>query len=250
MDKFIACKRITSITEPCIAPSDYVVVNVMSWHKKDTNFYELSPYYLKTDGSEEQNNLGGVIFENFWQGSKVYPYVVPNEVYPHFNLRSPQYLIWSWNKHQYHIDNNGNVLPSYYLWRNSIFDCPKAIRYPNTFHLRHSCRFTLLNRNDGTSEKLEYLEARKRIYCAEYMRLVRKTRIYQILLEMVRQDKKICIFEIDVPAKGKKGYYGSLVDDNNIFHATSLGIEKLLNDTSEPFGHGLCLAKALLEDCS
>ena len=53
---------------------------------------------------------------------------------------------------------------------------------------------------------------------------------------------------MDVPAKNKKGEYGKNCDKNNVYHMSIEKLELLLNDTSEAFGHGLCLAYSLLVD--
>src|SRR5437879_750169 len=72
-------------------------VQVLSWHKKDTEYYELSPYFLKTDGNEIIKNDGNVIFENFWQGSKVYDFIYDIEIYPHYSFKgNKKYLWWEW----------------------------------------------------------------------------------------------------------------------------------------------------------
>ena len=83
----IITSRITSIKENPKLFEGYDPVNVLSWHKSDTEYYELSPYHLRTDGKEEAHNSGDVIFENFWQGQKVYPWVYPIEVYCHPSKR-------------------------------------------------------------------------------------------------------------------------------------------------------------------
>lgn len=95
----IYTKRAKSLNESNTCDTgSYDKVNVFTWHKKDSPYYEMSPYYLKTDGSECITNPGNVIFENFWQGSKVYPVVYPIEIYPHFTHRGkPHMLMWKWN---------------------------------------------------------------------------------------------------------------------------------------------------------
>jgi len=243
----IITKRVTNSKEKCIAPDGYIPVPVVSWHKKDSEYYSLSPFYLRTDGNEEQVNNGNVIFENFWQGSKVYPEVNKIDHYTNSTLRgNPKYLLWKYDRNEKHINNN-NITPEYFIWRKSLFECDNAIRYPLGFNNRKTVKFSLLNKKDGTSEKLDYLSSRKRIYCKEYKRLVRKTDQYKKILNLLLQNNKICIFDIDVPDKNKKGLYGEY-SNNNIFEVTYEKLEKLLNDPSEPFGHGLALAMALLED--
>jgi hypothetical protein len=46
-------------------PVDYEYIDILSWNPHQSKYYELSPYYLKTDGLEESKNSGGVLFENF-----------------------------------------------------------------------------------------------------------------------------------------------------------------------------------------
>lgn len=244
----IATKQIKSISEKCIPPNNYKAINVFSWHEKDTEYYDLCPYYLKTDGNEIQLNDGNVIFENFWQGSKVYPKVYPIEIYPHVSLKgNPKYLSWKYENEETHIDKNNNVLPNYWTWRQSIFDCKKPLRYPNSYKLRTTCKFAILKDKNNNLVKYDYLTARKELYCKEYMRLIRHKKSYAKLLNLLKKGENICIFEVDVPTSSKKGLYGKYAI-GNVFYADLNKINDLLNDTSEPFGHGLCLAKALLED--
>ena len=231
----IATKRVKSISEKCIAPKDYIVINVFSWHKKDTEYYDLCPYELRTDGNEEQYNEGGIIFENFWQGSKVYPIVYPIEVYPHYSFKGKEkYLIWKYDKEEVHLDENNNIKEEYWNWRDSIFKCKKAIRYPNSYHKRSTCKFVLHVDDNKIMQRMDYITARKELYIKEYIRLIRLKDSYKKILNHVKNGKKICIFEIDVP---------------NDFFITSLeNLNILMEDKSKPFGHGLCLAKALHED--
>jgi hypothetical protein len=51
-----------------------------------------------------------------------------------------------------------------------------------------------------------------------------------------------------VPANGKKGEYGKDSDEDNICILSLEKLKILMNDPSEAFGHGLCLAYALLQD--
>ena len=237
-------KRVTSLNESndCVCSENYEKVNVFTWHEKDSPYYKLSPYFLKTDGKECINNNGNVLFENFWQGSKVYPIVYPIDVYPHFSLKgNSKYLSWSWkttNKH--FIDDK--VQDSYYEWRQSIYDCPKAIRYPNGFNNRTKCLFALVG-----NKRLNYIESRKEIYVKEYSRLIRNTEIYKILLQKLIENKNICIVEIDVPSFNKDGIWKT-DDNNNIFKPTLETLKLLLDDPKYPFGHGLVLSLCLLED--
>lgn len=61
----IITSRISGIKEHCQLFDGYDPINVLSWCKTDTPYYELTPYHLRTDGKEQGVNLGNVIFENF-----------------------------------------------------------------------------------------------------------------------------------------------------------------------------------------
>lgn len=139
----------------------------------------------------------------------------------------------------------------YKRWKKSIWKCQKPIRYPNTRNRVSRTQFTLLkyknSQNKIKKKRLDYIQSRKRIYYKEYIRLARKTKEYQELLQMLINGKHLLISEIDVPAKHKKSIYSDC-DDNNNCKMTIKKLNKLIEDPNEPFGHGLCLAKALLLD--
>ena len=243
----ICTSRIKSIKDTPHLFYGYHPVNVLSWHPEDTLYYEMSPYHLRTDGNEESVNEGGVLYENFWQGQKVYPQIYPIEVYCHPSKRgNPQYLWYKNTQNDIHIVND-TVLPAYYEWRAGLYACKKPIRYPNGREHRKECKFLLLSRLDGSSERLGYIDSRKRVYVHEYKRLIRHLPIYKQLLTKLKYDPdfKICIYEIDVPCSTKHGNYKCT---DPMFNCTKESLEVLINDASDAFGHGLCLASALLED--
>ena len=243
----IILKRISRISEKCVAPTGYHAVPALSWHTKEP-YHVFSPFYLRTDGLEQQHNAGGIIFENFWQGSKVYPSVDTTEIYSNrFRKGKPIFKYQTTNgQTEKHIDNN-KILPDYWRWRQQLWMCPSAVRYPVGRTARKNCAFSLLRQSDGTEKRLDYLESRKQIYGAEYKRLIRKLPEYQTLLNRLRAGEKLCIFEIDVPAPSKKGAYGHNCHDG-YYVATPENLDILINDPSEPCGHGIFLAQAFFED--
>ena len=247
----IKTQRITSILSKIEDCEGFESVNVLIWKGKWKAF---SPYYLKTDGNEINNNEGGIIFENFWQGSKVYDIVYDIKVYTHYTKQgNDDYLLWEYKTKE----GNGQVIydkeedrinmKAYMRWRNSLWDCDKAIRYPNGRERRKYTQFALIIDKEGNQERLNYIQARKKLYVKEYKRLVRKLDEYEILLNKLKKGKNLLLCEIDVPSKGRKGKYGEVDEEGNC-EMTLEKIKDLLNDESEPFGHGLALAQALLED--
>lgn len=240
----ISTKRITSIA--CKVPGDTastVYANVLTWHPpghlNGSKYYTLSPYHLKTDGSEEQFNNGQVLFENFWQGSKVWPVCYDTQVWAHPNLKgNPKHLWFNYKcsnglgKEQ-HFDGH-TVLPAYFEWRGRVFECPRPIRYPNGRERQRQVAFSLLQDCDGNQTRLDYIAARKRIYVQEYGRLVREHDEFWDLVELVQDGKNLVICELDVPSECKQ--------------LTLAYLQDLVEDDKKCFGHGLCLAWEILKN--
>ena len=222
-------------------PEDYIKINVLSWHKKDTEYYDLCPYVLKTDGNEDDENWSGIIFENYWQSLKVYPYVESIVVKP--NVKSN--IVW-WeyetDRKEIHFEDD-NVTDNYFKWRDSIWNCKNPIRYPNGYKNKSKCLFSRVLIN-GTERGYDYIKARKQIYVKQYMRLIEDMDSYKKLLKLLNKGKNLCIVEVDLPAPGKKGYYGLYANQN----LTVEKLKDLIDDPSESFGHGLALALSLLID--
>lgn len=247
----IATQYIKSITQKPKAYLNYLTFDVMSW--SNSRFKSLSPFFLKTDGNEKNFNNGGIVFENFYQGSKVYPKVFKNEVYTsRYQHGDERYLKWRWiptNPEGDDLITDDELnFEKYMRWRNSLWACPNPVRYPNGYTNKSKVSYTLIiDKNDKMTE-LDYLASRKTLYLKEYVRLVRKTSEYHHLLSLLKEGKNLLLCEIDVPAKGKKGEYGKDVDHNNNCVLDIPKLVTLLEDPSEPFGHGLCLSLALLWD--
>lgn len=238
----IKTKQIKSIN--CKLPANTCTdlnVNILTWHDKShkhgSEYNTLSPYYLKTDGKEENFNNGGILFENFWQGSKLWPKVNNIEVWAHPSLRGDtKHLWWSYNcsnaqSFESHIVDN-RIQNEYYKWRESIFNCNKPIRYPNGFKNKSNVAFSLLIDKNGNEKRLGYIEARKEIYFQEYCRLIEKSPVFENLIDFYKNGKTIILYEVDVP-------------DNEVI--TMEKLKKLIEDPNIRFGHGLCLAWKLLE---
>ncbi len=82
----IYTKRQKSVGDKVVGRNGLFNVPVLSWHINN-KFHVFSPYFLKTDGREENVNPGNILFENFWQGSKVFSFVFPIETYCHYTKR-------------------------------------------------------------------------------------------------------------------------------------------------------------------
>lgn len=248
----LASYRIKSTTEKPVQYKDYISINVLKWN--NSKWKALCPYYLETDGNEIQKNDGGILFENYYQASKIYTTVYTNTVYAsQYHQGNPKYLWWSFTP----TTEGGDIISDgqhisydlYNRWKKSLWNCKKPIRYPNKKNRTSQTLFSLLIDKDGNEQRLDYLSARKLLYVNEYMRLIRQLPQYTILLNYLKEGKNLLISEIDVPDKNKKGEYGKHCNELNVFDNYTIGkIELLLNDPHEAFGHGLCLIYALLQD--
>lgn len=249
----IATQQIKSTSSKPVAYKDYVPINVLKW--KNSKWKSLCPYYLKTDGQEENVNSGNIIFENFYQASKIFDIVYENEVYPsRFHINKPEHLWWKFTPNNPNgdviFDKNENKInyDLYFNWRDKLLACPNPIRYPNKIHRRKNCQFALVIDKNGNKIKMDYLKSRKEIYAKEYIRLIKNLPEYTILLNKLKKGENLMICEVDVPSNGKKGLYGKNCNENNVCELNIELIEQLINDPSEPYGHGICLAYSLLCD--
>lgn len=247
----IATQRIVSTTDKPTSLENYESINVLKWN--GSKWKDLCPYQLKTDGKERCYNQGGILFENFYQGCKIYDIVYDNKVYASkYHKNNSNYLWWEYEPESKYGDiilNGDNInYDLYFRWRNSLWECEKPIRYPNKIFRRKKTKFALCIDDSGREERLDYLAARKEIYVREYIRLVKELPKYNKLLDKLKNGENIMICELDVPASDKNGEYGKDCNENNICHMSIEKLEILLNDPSEAFGHGLCLAYSLLRD--
>jgi hypothetical protein len=250
-NKMIATQQIKSTASKPFPYKDYTAINVLKW--KNSKWKSLCPYYLKTDGDELCYNPGNILFENFYQGLKVYDIIYENEVYPsRYFVNKPQYLWWKYtpsNKDGDIIINNNEInYENYFKWRDELWKCTNPIRYPNKIHRRKNTQFALFIDKEGKEIRMDYLTARREIYITEYVRLIKQLPEYTILLNKLKKGENIMICEIDVPSQKKRGNYGTNCNENNICELSLQHLQILLNDPSEAFGHGLCLAYALLLD--
>lgn len=248
----IKTQQIKSTTAIPVDLENFETVNVLKWN--NSKWKNLCPYLLKTDGNEICANTGGILFENFYQGCKVYDIVYENEVYPSkYQMNNPKYLWWKFEPNSPSgdviVENDEIKYDNYFRWRESVWKCKNPIRYPNKIHRRKNTQFALVIDKFGNETRMDYLTARKQLYVKEYTRLIKALPEYNNLLAKLKSGSNLMICEIDVPAKTKKGIYGKNCDENNICHSISVQhLEALLNDPSEAFGHGLCLAHSLLLD--
>lgn len=201
-----------------------------------TRYGSLSPYSLK---DEE-----GRIMENWWQSRKVYELVIRSK---QRKSRWDSTVIWEWPGERHLLD--GEITESYWVWRKALESNPEPVRYPVGRRNMGMCKFAM---DDDGKERLDYIQSRKRLYVKKYVELVKQQRQYCELLGMTRNGVKLNIVEVDGPKDCDyyKEKYG--VDDtfisNRTIECNKDNLRIMLNDPKHPFGHGYCLAMALMDD--
>lgn len=206
-----------------------------------SQYGSLGPYVLKDDN--------GRIMENIWQASKIYK-EVPDVVQKY--SRYDNKIIWQWKKER-HVDDNGVILPAYWNWRQHLMDNNYAVRYPLGFGKNKLCLYAIMDKDDGSYEyNIDYINARKKIYGPVYCDLAKKQKQFKDLQKELNDGNNLLITEVDGPHGESIDYYKNKygVNDNFIENNTMLvneeNIKIMLNDDKYPFGHGYCLACALL----
>ncbi|CAH6419408.1 Hypothetical protein POVN_LOCUS713, partial [uncultured virus] len=215
--------RITDAPEPT---EGYVVVNCLSWFKTNTlkladtvvPLYEVSPYHLRD---------GQILFENLWQGAKLWPMV--------FRQEQPEKRGGWTHPEETHVtvgtDGQDVILPAYWAWRIKLAYHPNPVRYPNGYFGRHLCLCHIWSSDGKTIERLDYIQARERIYVKEYTRLVKQTKAFQLLQAYVKAGGKVELLDVDCPAS---------------IEVTADTFKSYLADTKLRFGHTWALAACLL----
>lgn len=107
----ITTQQIKSTTSKPVELMNFESINVLKWN--NSKWKKLCTYLLETDGNEICYNKGNILFENFYQGCKVYDTVYENKVYPSkFQNGNDKYLWWDfyplYEDGDNLIDKNGN----------------------------------------------------------------------------------------------------------------------------------------------
>jgi len=115
------------------------------------------------------------------------------------------------------------------------------------------CKGCLYKNENGSYDILDYIDARKKVYIPTYCRLLKEHQQFKKLRERLINGENLLIIEVDGPKKRSLDHYKKTysVDDSFIDRDTMLctpdNIKIMLNDKTEKFGHGYCLAIALLD---
>lgn len=204
---------------------------------KSSPYGSLGPYELRDDN--------GRIMENIWQFSKVYEKV--EQVAIPYTKAYPK-IVWRWPAAT-HVDANGNLTDDYWRWREAGMANTMAVRYPPGAQNMNKCLYAI---QAPGGPKLDYITSRRLIYAPVYMELVQKQRQFAELKKRHEDGEDLLIIEVDGPHERDLVYYMDKyrVGDDFIVSSTMLATPENLrimrDDPEHAFGHGYCLAMALL----
>ncbi len=230
---------------------------VVTSHNTTKLGHTLSPYVLK--------DSKGRLMENLWQFAKIY-----------VQVSEQSHKEWSHDA-EVHVLNYKKgqpitkITPEYWKWRSKGMNHKYPVRYPNGYAGKAKCISCLWPSSDSPLETLEevenqyaemeqldYISARKRVYIPLYIHLAKQTEEFAELQEMLNHGENLQIMDVDgpddtiyddeVPAPYNtmtKGTHGVTSGVGSI-EMTEENVKALLNDPTQPFGHGYCLAVALL----
>lgn len=225
---------------------------------RSSAYGSLGPYLLRDDR--------GRIMENLWQFAKWYP-EIPTVSEPRSRFDST--TIWA-HPAENHLsaDFQGaektkwlRPNDSYWRWRERGMAANEPIRYPVGIRARSTCLGAIMSADSVPapgddvpldSWLLDYVSARRQIYLPLYCQLVRPQRQFEELKRRLESGENLLIIEVDGPHQESLPYYQEKygVSPDFIEASTILvtpdNIRIMLWDTKHPFGHGYCLAMALL----
>ena len=197
---------------------------------------DLSPYVLK--------NESGQLLENVWQFAKVWERVFEQRI--PLGRFHPNRIVWEWPA-EVHLFND-KITAEYWNWRKQGMDNKYAVRYPNGFKNRTKTLFSLWPNANNEFERLDYIQARKAIYCAEYARLAPKTPHFAKLKDMLERGINLQIVEVDGPDPSLDFEpYNRITPEQPGLDIDKETIQMLLNDERRAFGHGYTIAALLLD---
>jgi hypothetical protein len=210
-----------------------------------TKWGMLGPYCLK--------NNEGHLMENIWQFAKVFGTELKSNKEYHWAHRCKKYagvVIWEYDG-GIHINDDGELTDEYWLWRKKGMECQYPIRYPNGYKNKRNTLFTVKNKDN--LKHLNYIDARKKIYLPVYCDLVKKHPKFAELKSMLKTNN-LLIIDIDGPHYESIKYYkekynvsDDFITENHTINCDTNNMKILLNDSKHSFGHGYCLALALLD---
>lgn len=217
--------------------------NIPAWSRGAKPWKSLSPFKIGPvkfieDGVDKESNKEATIFENFWQGMKVWR-----------NVARQNKSNWVWPAES-HVDKIDNPNDNWRRWHDALLSHDKPVRRPNG---RAIPLYAWWN-----GQKLGVVESRKQIYIPYLQELYRKHPTYQRLLDMVKSGTNIIIIEPDGPSAELYPNGMSVTPDllyklQDVTRMKDFCVEVGREDCNKPnkyvpYGHGYVIALTLFED--
>lgn len=141
------------------------------------------------------------------------------------------------------IDAKAEPTTMYFAWRDEGFAATRGVRYPlGPFQIPLYTYWKI----GGKAVKLDYIEARKRIYIPEYAKLVTKTPAFKKLQALKRSGKNIILSDFDgwnhLAYKKRREDCATATDE---FATYQLSLGDVINFPYEKMGHAFVLAMLL-----
>jgi hypothetical protein len=210
----------------------------------------LSPFYI---GPIEFIDFEGEIqecpiFENYWQGHKVWKKVGKQNQRKTKTAKGvkERYTVWEWPA-ETHLDKDKNPNDKWYKWHDALLTNELPVRRPNGKAIPEYAWY--YNEKTKKHEKLGLVESRKKIYIAELKKLYRKSPAYKKLSKDFKNGQDMVLIEPDGP-------WAELYPDGK--EVTLDLLKKWVSKTNYkeeghpekyfPYGHGYVAAMCLFED--
>lgn len=236
---------------------------IVTSHNTKKLGHTLSPYVLK--------DHKGRLMENLWQFAKIYAQVGEQNQKTWSHEAEAHALNYKKGKP---LDVT-KITPEYWKWRSKGMNHKFPVRYPNGYAGKAKCIGCLWPRSGNSTsnildtlhdveneyiemDQLDYISARKRVYVPLYIALAKQTEEFAELQAMLQRGENLQIMDVDGPDDTiyddklpfpyntmTKGTHGVTSGVGSI-EMTEENVKALLNDPTQPFGHGYCLAVALL----
>lgn len=130
---------------------------------------------------------------------------------------------WQYAKFfEYYAEEDGSIGERYFKWAKEGWDNSRAVRYPMGKGSVPLCSY-------WAGEKLNYIDARKKIYIPLYSAAVKKSAAFATLKTLADKGQDLYLWDFD-------GYNHK---------ALNLTYEEVINDPKRTMGHGFVIAMLL-----
>jgi len=198
-----------------------------------TQLQEFSPHRLR-------DPRGASVYHAF-EFSKVHEKIYSN------TIRDHEGPIWHQDNETHFRD--GHTTPEYWRWRERGMQNPRGIYRPHRSDQSDRVLFHYW-RNDetGAYERLSAIDARREIFCRQYMEAAKKEPLFRELQDKLRRGVNIEIFDSEGPrASAKRVPFDRLVESAEGLAMTRENVRLLLHNTKIRLCASVPLACALLE---